>query len=197
MKTPRGIGVLATIGSVLMLAGCGALRPAASPVPAASPSPGPADLAAVVIGSDERPSGLVHDQTILGRPTLTLVVISGRDAEFLALEGFRDGRAAFFSTPSASLLSMALDFSESQWADIALHRYQAELSSSEGYGFGEAQPAIGSEGICDTGENPSLGGLVESICIWRSGRLVLIAGGALPMAEIQQVAETMQDRATP
>ncbi len=166
--------------------------------PVASPSAAAIELASVVIGPDEAPAGLSHDETVIGPETLTSVIISGRDEEFRALQGFLDGRAEYFSTETEVLLSMALAFDSDFAADIAMHRYQNELRDDVGYGFGAGESTpFAFEGVCDTGPNPAFDGLEESICIWRNGELVLIDGGTLSMTEIRALAEEMNDRATP
>jgi hypothetical protein len=123
----------------------------------------------------DTPAGLNHDYTVSGAETLTMVVISGRQAEFAALPGFVDGLATAFSGSDGALLTAGLAFHDSILADLAAHTYQNELASTEGYGFGEGQRnEIAFESVCDTGPNPALDGLVESICIWHTGRVVFL-----------------------
>ena len=170
----------------------------AGSTPSSLPSPTPVaiDLSRIVFGPEEAPAGMALDDTITGPETLTLVVISGQDAEFEALDGFVDGRATFFSGEGGALLTLALAFDDTLAADVAMHRYQRELKGSDGYGFGLSQPAdFAFEGICDTGANPAHNGLEESICIWRAGGLVLIVGGPQPRSQIEAIAEEINARA--
>jgi hypothetical protein len=70
------------------------------------------------------------------------------------------------------------------------------LQSPEAYGFGAGEPAgLGDEGVCDASPNPYVDGLVESICLWRNGTLVLIVGGPMAMTDIRAVAASMDTRA--
>jgi len=162
--------------------------------PASTP---PIDLAAIVVSPDEPPLGMGHDAIIGGRDTLTLVVVSGRNAAFAALDGFVDGRATTFSGDAGALLSMVLVFEPSIHGDLAYHEYGKELNAATGYNFDGARvEGLGFENVCGTGTNPLLGGLVESICLWRAGGLVLAVGGPLPLADVQTIAEEMHARAT-
>lgn len=214
----------ATCGLTLILLGCGSVTPsvpvpagstrletasAASAMPARETAATPTaestpaasltgiDLRTVVFGSLERPADLQHDYGVVGSETRTLVIISGLDAEFLQLPGFVGGRAEFFSGESGALLSLAHVYEDGAAARLANSRYQLELSSAAGYGFGAAEPAgFEAEGICDTGPNPSLNGLVETICIWRNGPLVLMVGGPLREDVIRTLGIEMNERAS-
>jgi hypothetical protein len=137
-----------------------------------------------------------HDSTGDGRAALTEVVISGRGPEFQSLPGFRDGRYTTFSGTGGALLSLALSFDTPQDAERAFDLYIDELQSDEGYGFGEGPEAdLGDEGTCDEGENPALDGLEESICVWRNGSLVLMAGGPIDPPVLRALVETMDEAA--
>ena len=163
-----------------------------------SAAPPAIDLSAIVLGPDDPPPGMSHDETITGPEALTMVVISGSDAEFEALGGFVDGRGAFFSGEGGALLMLALAFDEPVAADLAAHRYQRELSSADGYGFGDGQPTdFAFEGICDTGTHPAFPDLEESICIWHAGPVVLIVGGPIPRQQLEGIAREMDARAEP
>ena len=114
----------------------------------------------------------------------------------MALDGFTTGRYTEFSSESGVLLSLGPLFDTVDNAERAVDLYLDELQSEEGYGFGSGLEAgLGDEGTCDEGDNPALGGLHESICIWRSGNLVLIAGGTLESDDLHSVAEGMDARA--
>lgn len=72
-----------------------------------------------------------------------------------------------------------------------------ELQSDDHYGWGiGADAGLDDEGMCLEGDNPQLGGLHETICVWRHGPLVMIAGGGSEdETPIQADAEAMQARA--
>jgi hypothetical protein len=165
-------------------------EPSASTTSSATPSP---NLESIVIGPSDPPEGMRHDTTAEGDDALTAVVISGRDAEFLDLPGFRDGRLNSFSGEGGALLSIALAFDTSADAADALDLFLDELQSGEGYGFGAASGdvGLGDESACQEGANPALNNLQESICIWQHGELVLIAGGPIAQEVLRPYAEAM------
>jgi hypothetical protein len=184
---------------VILLAACSSPEPTPRPTELASSSPtatvAAADLDEIVVSPKTRPFGLGHDNTEEGPPVLTRVVISGRDGDFLGLEGFTAGRSTSFSGDTGALLSLGLAFATVENAEAAFDLYVDELQSEEGYGFGNGDPvALGDEGVCDEGDNPALDGLRETICIWRNGSLVLIAGGTFAPGAIHDVAEEMDAR---
>jgi hypothetical protein len=193
MLRTLGLGVATSVLS----AACGLAEPdPAAKTAAESPPEGAAsaDLDAIVRSAP--PPGMSHDGTLRSTAALTQVVISGRAQEFEALDGFVDGRAASFSGDEGAFLSIALAFETADNAAAAFSEFEYELESSEGYDFGASQPAgLGDEGVCDVGPNPALDGLFESICIWQQGRLVLIAGGPIDMAQLHDLAEGMEARA--
>ena len=179
---------LAVVGFAFVTSACASTGDPSMPESSASTSPGvspssgvspSANLAGIVIGQSDPPEGMSHDTTVEGADALTQVVISGRDAEFLALPGFRDGRSNSFSGESGALLSIALAFDTPDDAAGALDLFLDELQSDDGYGFGAASgdAGLGDEGTCQEGANPALDDLQESICIWRHGDAVLIVGG--------------------
>ncbi len=200
----RAIGCAVLTAAAII--GCGPTPSPSSRPSTASPalpmSPGPTatagaavDLSMIVFGPDDAPAGMIHDDTVTGLETATLVIVSGSDAEFEALDGFLDGRATFFSGDGGALLTLALAFDDSLNADLAAHAYQRELRRDDGYGFGAGERAsFALDGICDTGANPAHNGLEESICIWHNGPVVLIVGGPQPMAQIQAIAEEINAR---
>jgi hypothetical protein len=167
---------------------------------ATEPSPAPTgetaiDLASIVVPPDAAPVGLHHDETGAGREALTMLIVSGREAEFAAVDGFVDARWTTFSGDPGALLSLAMAFEDSLTGDVAYHLFAGELSSEDGYGFGDLELAdLGFEGTCDTGGNPELDGLVETICIWRGASFVMIAGGSLPPADLKAIAAAMDAR---
>ena len=163
-----------------------------------SPPAAPAlDLASVILAPDAAPSGVRNDTVVEGTPVLTRVVISGRDLEFLALSGFAAGRYSQFSGEGGLLLSLGLLFDTTADAERALALFLVELRSDKGYrvGSGGAEVGLGDGGTCAEFDNPALGGLQESACLWRHGTLVLLTGGTLGPEAIQAIAEGMDDGA--
>jgi hypothetical protein len=195
---------IATVALAVLLTGCTARvavespseQPSATAAATVSPSSTP-DLTEIVISPSGAPAGMGHDSTAEGTPVLTHVVISGRAPEFFALDGFRDARATTFSGEGGALLSLALLFDTPPNAEMALDLFLDELQSEAGYGFGSGRDAeLGDEGTCDEGANPALDGLQESICLWRNGRLVLIAGGPIDPGPLWQIAKAMDGAAS-
>ena len=204
------IRVAATrVAAMLLLAACDVaaiVGPTVQPIDATSPTARPAtappstekpaiDLASIIVAPEAPPTGMQHDESGSGRDALTMLIISGRGAEFDALDGFVDARWATFSGNAGALLSLAMAFDDSLTGDLAYHRFVRELSDDDGYGFGTLdRAALGFEGVCDTGANPAHEGLVETICIWREGSLVLIAGGPMPPDQLKAIAVAMDAR---
>ena len=155
------------------------------------------DLTDIVLGPEEAPSGTGHDRTVEGTPVLTRPVVSGRDSEFLALDGFAGGRYAEFSGESGIFMSLGLLFDTVENAERAFDRYLDELLSDEGYGVGAGgvEGELGEEGTCAEFDNPSFGDLHENACLWRHGNLVLIAGGTLAPDVVHALAAGMDTRA--
>jgi hypothetical protein len=188
---------VAPVALTVLLAGCAAESPSEQPSAAATlwpnSTPGSSyDLAEIVISPSDPPAGMSHDETGEGDSVLTSAVISGRAAEFLALPGFHDGRLTRFSGKSGALLSLGLAFETPQNAAVAYDLFLDELQSEVGYGFGPGHDAgLGDEGTCDEGTNRALDGLQESICLWREGALVLIAGGPIEPGRLYKFAEAM------
>lgn len=181
------------VALAVTVAGCGA---GASPSPSPTPTAAPIDLTAIVVSEETIPSGLRIDNTGVGRPVLTHKVISGRAPQFLALEGFVGGRYTEMSGDPGVLLSLALDFDSEEHAHAAFALFLDELRSEQGYAaYGGAPAELGDEGTCEEFDNPAMGGLHESACLWRNGRLMLIVGGTLDRAAIHDVAEGMDERA--
>jgi len=197
------------VAAMLLLAACESapvVGPTGQPIDATSPparagSAPPSteqptiDLASIIVAPEAPPAGMQHDESGSGRDALTMLIISGRGAEFDALDGFVDARWATFSGDAGALLSLAMAFNDSLTGDVAFHRFARELSDDDGYGFGTLdRAALGFEGVCDTGANPAHDGLIETICIWREGSLVLIAGGPMPPDDLKAIADAMDAR---
>lgn len=161
-----------------------------------APSSPPLDLADIVLAPEAAPSGVSDDTVAEGTPVLTRVVISGRDIEFLALDGFTAGRYSQFSGEGGLLLSLGLLFDTVGNAERAFDLYLDELRSDKGYGVGTggAEAGLGEEGTCAEFDNPALDGLHENACLWRHGALVLLSGGTLEPDVIHSIAEGMDTR---
>ncbi len=177
-------------------------RPVATPPPtrAASVDPTlrPIQPTTVVLGPNEAPPGMSHDETVTGPETLTLAIASGRDAEFSALDGFLDGRATFFSGDAGALMTAALAFENTVSADLASHSYQNELTSADGYGFTDTvRNTVAFESLCGTGPHLTFKDLTESICIWHTGPITFLVGGPIPMDDIVEIADELAARAEP
>lgn len=156
-----------------------------------------ADAGDIVPAADAAPAGMSFNGTGEGDAALTEVVISGREAEFRALAGFTDGHFRTFSGESGALLSLALVFDDASDAGTALSLFLDELESDEGYGLDGGEAADwGDEGVCATGPVPTPIG-EETICVWRTGSVVMALGGAMDLEEFADIAAEMDDRATP
>ena len=155
------------------------------------------DAGEIALAADAAPTGMNFNGTGEEESALTAVVISGRDAEFRALAGFVDGHFRTFSGESGALLSLALAFEDETDAGAALTLFLDELESDDGYGLdGGESPDWGDEGVCATGPVPTPIG-EETICVWRSGSVVMALGGAMDLEEFEDIATGMDDRAAP
>jgi hypothetical protein len=169
-----------------------------SPTPAASlATPMPSRLATIIIDADAAPEGTSLDEARdTSEAAVVRVVISGSDAEFLALPGLSAGRYRQFSGDGGLFLSLGVEFETVANADRAFDLFLNELESEEGYGLdSRTSETIGDEGKCTEGPNPDLGGLQERICLWRTGQVILVAGGTLEWAALYALAHGMDSRA--
>ena len=156
-----------------------------------------ADAGDIVLAARAAPAGMSFNGTGEGESALTEVVISGRDAEFRALAGFADGHFRTFSGESGALLSLALVFDDADDAGTALTLFLDELESDDGYGLdGGESSDWGDEGVCASGPVPTPIG-EETICVWRTGPVVMALGGAMDLEEFEDIAAGMDDRAAP
>ena len=177
---------LLSVALLTVLAGCGAVGEADVP-----------DAGEIALAADAAPPGMSFNGTGDGESALTSVVISGRDAEFRALAGLADAHFRTFSGESGALLSLALVFDDESDAGAALTLYLDELESDEGYGLDGGEAADwGDEGVCATGAVPTPLG-EETICVWRTGPVVMALGGAMDPAQFEDVATGMDRRAAP
>jgi len=181
--------------------------PAASEPPASQPSPivAPLDLTAIVIPPGSPPSGMTLSDEGGGPATLEqLPLFPDTGADLLAASGFVDGRwsrfagsAEDFAASRNFILTWVVQYASPSNAEDAFSILLNELESDDHYGWGIREDAgLGDEGTCLEGDNPQLGGLHETICLWRHGPLVLIAGGGSENeTPIEGEAEAMDARA--
>jgi hypothetical protein len=155
-------------------------------------------LSAILVPPDAPPPGVAHDYSVGESADVRLrPMVSSRGAEFLGVDGFSYGRYEAFSGDAGLLMSLAMVFDSVEHAEAAYDLYLDELLSDEGYAAtGAVAPGFGDDGTCAEFDNPSMGGIHEHACLWRNLRLVLIAGGTLPPAEIRAIAEGMNARAS-
>ena len=140
-----------------------------------------------------------------GRLTLEqLPLFPDTAAELLAAPGFVDGRwsrfagsADDFESSKGFILTWATQYSSPDGAAKVFSILLNELQSDDRYGWGIGVDAgLGDQGTCLEGDNPQMGGLHETICVWRQGPLVMVVGGGSENAvPIETEAEAMAARA--
>lgn len=149
----------------------------------------------IVLAEDEAPPGTTFNGSGDGPSALTVVVVSGRTNQFLALPGLVEGQYRTFSGDGGALLSLALVFDGTERAQGAFALFLDEFESDEGYGLKSgAAPDWGDEGACDTGSVPTPLG-EETICVWRTGTVMMAVGGALDAGQLFAIARAMDERA--
>jgi hypothetical protein len=170
-----------------------------------STAPSSLDLAAVVIPPDEPPDGMtLSDEgggpTVLGR----LPLFPDTTTQLRAAPGFVDGRWSHFAGSEEDfaasrgfILTWVAQYASAEDASDVYSILRNELESDDHYGWGIGEDAgLGEEGTCLEGDNPQLGQLHETICVWRRGPLVMIVGGGSDNeTPIEADAEAMDDRA--
>jgi hypothetical protein len=188
MPTNLSVVRATALGVALVVGGCGG--------PAAQPLIDSADLERIVLSADEAPPGMTHDETEIGADAADTPMLTARADDALELAGFVDGRANLFSG-DGFLLSSAIVLESVEDADAAFDLYAAEFADPEAYGF-DATPGSGpgDEGVCDQGFVEATRA-DESICLWRLGNAVMIAGGAMTPDEIRAIADEMIANARP
>ena len=180
----RGVRAGLSALVALALAGCGGIG--GSEVP---------DAGEIALAADAAPPGMAFNGTYEGTEALTEVVISGRDAEFLRLTGFVDGHVRTFSGDGGALLSLALVFDDPTHATTAFRLFLDELESDDGYGLDVGQATDwGDQGTCASGPTPTPLG-AETICVWRSGQVVMALGGAMDPEQFEDIGAGMDRRA--
>lgn len=191
----------------LTVGACG-LGPGGAPAsPTLHPSiaPGPLDLASVVIPPQEPPSGMTLSDEGGGRAVLQqLPLFPDTASELQATPGFVDGRwsrfagsATDFEKSRGFILTWVAEYASDANARSALSILLEELQSEDHYGWGIGDDAgLGDEGTCLDGENPQMGGLQETICVWRRAQLVMVVGGGtFNETPVQDDAAAMDARA--
>jgi len=155
------------------------------------------DLSVIVLDADSAPDGTSLDATHeTTAAVVNRVVISGREAQFIELPGLSAGRHSEFSGDGGLLLSLGVRFDSVENADHAFDLFLNELESEEGYGLdSRTSEKIGDEGKCTEGPNRDLGGIHERICLWRTGQMILVAGGTLAWDDLYDIAHGMDFRA--
>jgi hypothetical protein len=179
----------------------------ASPEPPAGPSSSlmRIDLAAIVLPPDEPPDGTTLSDEGGGRPVLQQLPLFPDTADQLqATPGFVDGRwsrfagtASDFEASRGFVLTWAVEFALEANANKAASILLNELQSEDRYGWGIGEDAgLGDEGTCLDGRNPQMGGLQETICVWRRAQLVMVVGGGtFNKTPVQDEAAAMDARA--
>jgi hypothetical protein len=170
------------------------LLPACGAGPTVAPEP---DLSVIVLDANSAPEGTSQDES--GEELTAVVqrvVISGRESQFLELPGLSAGRYSQFSGDAGLFLSLGVQFDSVENADRAFDLFLDELESPEGYGLdSRTSEDVGEEGKCTEGPNPDLGGIQERICLWRTGPVILVAGGTLTWSDTHDIAHGMDSRA--
>ena len=180
----------------LIVAGCTAsTRPTtplgsshASPEPSAAPSSTlePIDLGAIVLPPAEPPDGMTLSDEGGGRALLEqLPLFPDTATQLQATPGFVNGRwsrfagsASDFEASRGFILTWVVEYDSDTNAKSAVAILLNELESEDHYGWGIGEDAgLGDEGTCLDGENPQMGGLLETICVWRRSHLVMVVGG--------------------
>jgi hypothetical protein len=176
-----------TVGATLLLltAGCGGTT-----------ADGPALSAAeIALSEEDAPPGTVFNGSGEGPDARTVVVLSGRSDDFLALPGYVEGQYRTLSGDGGAVLVLALVFDTPEHADGAFAAYLVELTSDDGYGLDSGtSTAWGDEGTCATGPVPTPLG-EETICLWRTGSVVMAVGGAMEQDRLFTIAKDMDERA--
>jgi hypothetical protein len=219
MSTHRLAGCLVLS---LTVGACG-LGPGGSPAATAGPSdsvpasrpgsptlqpsiaPSPLDLASVVIPPHEPPRGMTMSDEGGGRPVLQQLPLFPETASQLeATPGFVEGRwsrfagsASDFEASRGFILTWVVEYDSEANARSALAILLTELQSDDHYGWGIGEDAgLGDEGTCLDGKNPQMGGLQETICVWRRAQLVMVVGGGnYNETPVQDDAAAMDARA--
>jgi hypothetical protein len=146
----------------------------------------PADLVAIVIAPDAPPGGMTLSDEGGGRAVLEqLPLFPDTATQLQATRGFVNGRWSRFAGSESDfensrgfVLTWVVAFASEANAKSAASILLNELQSDDHYGWGIGEDAgLGDEGTCLDGKNPQMGGLQETICVWRRAQLVMVVGG--------------------
>lgn len=152
------------------------------------------DLAHIVIGPGEQPTGIGYDAMYDDERTLLRPIISveGKDAiPYLEQPGFVAGRYTEFSNDRVGLLSWAALFGSAEDAQRALALYVEEVQSEDGYGLrNRVEVDLGDEGAFHDDADPERH---AQVVLWRNGSLLMAAAtyGEFDPDELRSVAEKM------
>jgi hypothetical protein len=140
-----------------------------------------------------------------GRAVLAQLPLFPETASQLATKpGFVDGRWSRFAGSASDfedsrnfILTWVVQYASEANARAAFSILLNELQADDRYGWGVGEDArLGDEGTCLDGENPQMGGLQETICVWRHGPLVMVVGGGSNNeTPVQEDAAAMDARA--
>jgi len=139
-----------------------------------------------------------------GRATLEqLPLFPDTAADLLSARGFVDGRWSRFAgsleafeASKGFILTWVTRYASPEDAMEAFAILLNELTSDDHYGWDGEDVGLGDEDTCAEGNNAQMGGLHETICVWRHGPLVMVAGGGSENeTPIQADAEAMDARA--
>ena len=180
--------------------------PVSSELTTSQPSPAMTrlDLTAIVIPPELPPSGMTLSDQGEGRAVLDqLPLFPDTAAELLAAPGFVDGRWSRFAgsledfeASKGFILTWVARYASPEDGMEAFAILLKELTSEDHYGWHGEDVGLGDEGTCAEGDNPQMGGLHETICVWRHGPLVMaVGGGSENETPIQADAEAMDARA--
>jgi hypothetical protein len=171
---------------LLVLAACGEVEPSNSVSPSRSLAPISLAVGSLVIPPEEPPDGMTLSDEGEGRVVLhQLPLFPDTAGKLQATPGFVDGSwsrfagsASDFEASKGFILTWVAEFDSETDASGGFSILLNELQSDDHYGWGIGEDAgLGDEGTCLDGENPQLGGLQETICVWRRGQLVMVVGG--------------------
>jgi hypothetical protein len=152
--------------------------PTSSALPTSRPAPNFTllDITAIVIPPESAPTGMTLSDDGGGPATLEqLPLFPDAAADLLAAPGFVNGRWTRFAGSeddfAASkdfILTWVVQYASPSDAEGAFSILLNELQSDDHYGWGIGEDAgLGDAGTCLEGDNPQLGGLHETICMWR------------------------------
>jgi hypothetical protein len=194
--------LIGRLGAAVVVA---ALAACSEGEPPSATSATPLDLGAIVIPPESPPDRMTLSDEGGGPATLEqLPLFPDTAADLLAVSGFVNGRWSRFAGSEEDfaasknfILTWVVHYASPSDAESAFSILLNELQSDDHYGWGIGEDAgLGHAGTCLEGDNPQLGGLHETICLWRHGPLVMIVGGGSENeTPIQADAEAMDARA--